>query len=360
MAGRVVLVGAGHAHMEALRQAERFQKAGLTLTLIDPGAFWYSGAATAMLSGALPQTAARADPAAITPPFKFIRSKVSRIDCDSCTVETEDGRTCQYDALSLNTGSRIAPSALTRSGAVPVKPVSGLADVRARIEKAHGALRLAVAGSGATGVEVALSLAALQRRLGADVDVLLAGPDTLLPGWPDKAGELARDALDEARVRRIDQRAEQIREGRLIDADGGAHCVDLVIAATGLSASLPDGLGPGGAGSGDGLRVGEDMAWLEDGRIFAAGDCAHMTHAPRPKLGVFGVRAAPVLIDNLIAAATGKTRRRAYHPQTRWLSIMDLGDGTGLGRYGGFAHRSRAALAIKRHIDAGFVRRYQP
>ncbi|MCR9130300.1 MAG: FAD-dependent oxidoreductase [Alphaproteobacteria bacterium] len=356
MVRRVVLIGAGHAHMEALRQANRFEAAGLTLILIDPGAFWYSGAATGMLSGALDPSDATADPVALAGPVERLEARATRVDPGARRVTLDDGRSVAFDVLSLNTGSALADTGLVRSGAVPVKPVSNLAEVRARIEAAGGELRLAVAGGGATGVEVALSLTSLQRRLGADVTVTLFAPLPLLPGWPDRAADRAARALKQAGVRHVARRAETIRDGAVIDDAREAHSLDLIIAATGLTAQLPGGFDAGP----EGLPVGADLAWLNDPDIFAAGDCAHMTHAPRPKLGVFGVRAAPVLIENLIAAGRGEGRRRRYEPQSRWLSLMDLGDGTALGRYGGLAHRSGAALALKRWIDARFVRRYQP
>lgn len=355
MTARLILIGAGHAHMEALRQADRFQAAGLAVTLIDPGVFWYSGAATGMLSGALSMDHARADPAAVHAGVEIIKARAEHIDAKARTITLDDGRRLSFDVASLNTGSRIAPSALTETGAIPVKPVSNLADVRRTVEQADGRLRLAVAGGGATGVEVALSLASLQRRLSAPVQVMLAAPAPLLSGWPDRASRLAESALAEAGIGWRRARAERIEAGDLVLADGGREAVDQVIAATGLVAQLPRGLDQGP----DGLAVGPDLSWLGDPGIFAAGDCAHITHAPRPKLGVFGVRAAPVLIDNLIAAGAGRTDRRRYDPQARWLSLMDLGDGSALGRYGVLAHRSRFALALKRWIDGRFVQRYQ-
>lgn len=356
MAARVLLVGAGHAHMEALRQAARFDRAGLSVTLIDPGAFWYSGAATGMLSGALETAAARAEPGALPGPFEHVAARVARVDAPARQVALDDGRTLEFDVLSLNTGSAVAETALTRSGALPVKPVANLAALRERVEAARGALRVMVAGAGATGVEVALSIAALQRRLGAAVQVDLAGPGQLLPGWPERAARLAERAVKQAGVTRHGVRAQAVCEGGWIDETGRERPADISIAATGLSAQLPEGFDAGP----EGLPVGPDLAWRADPAVFAAGDCAHLTHAPRPKLGVFGVRAAPVLIDNLLAAARGAAQRERYDPQARWLSLMDLGDGTGLGRYGGLAHRSALALALKRWIDARFVQRYQP
>ena len=71
---------------------------------------------------------------------------------------------------------------------------------------------------------------------------------------------------------------------------------------------------------------------------------------------MFGVRAAPVLLANLIARATDAPLK-AYRPQARWLSIVDLGDGTGLATRGGLWSHGRAALWLKRRLDLGFVAR---
>ena len=72
--------------------------------------------------------------------------------------------------------------------------------------------------------------------------------------------------------------------------------------------------------------------------------------------GVFGVRAAPVLLNNLAALADGRPVRR-FNPQRSWLSIMDLGDGQGMAIRGAFWSLGRPALRLKRYLDLDFVRR---
>lgn len=353
MSRSVVLVGAGHGHMEVLRRAAWFAHAGIRLTLIDPGRFWYSGAATGALSGALRREAASLNlpaPEGVT----VVGGRAVSIDPDARTVTLEDGCQLGFDVASLNTGSRIDAPRLLAAGATPVKPMARLFELQDALKAAGGRGRIVVAGAGATGVEVALALAALQRRLGARVQVVLAGPD-LLPGWPDRARVLAQRALTGAGVEYCPTKVRDWAQGVVFGDDGFRAPAEHLIVATGLRANLPDGL-PTGA---DGLPVGADMAWVDHPNIFAIGDCAHLVANPRPKLGVFGVRAAPVLVENLIRAATGRTPRRAYHPQRRWLSVMDLGDGTGLGRYDGWAFRGRGALRLKRWLDRRFVDRYR-
>ena len=354
MTRQVVLVGAGHAHMEALRQSQRFANAGMTLTLIDPGAFWYSGAATGVLSGALSPGAARLNPAEMAGPFLHVRQRVQSVNPALKTITLEDGLELTYDVLSLNTGSHVADTPLLQAGAIPAKPVSALAALRATVETSGGRLRLAVAGAGATGLEIALSMASLQRRLGAQPQMVLAGPE-LLPGWPDKARELALQAMQRCGVEYVPQRVKDLSMGLIHFGERRVAPVDILVAATGLAANLPDGL----EATVEGLPVNEDLSWTGDASVFAVGDCARMVDHPRPKLGVFGVRAAPILIQNLINAAGGRSARRRYTPQSRWLSILDVGDGTGLARYGDLAFQGKPALKLKRWLDGRFLQRYR-
>jgi NADH dehydrogenase FAD-containing subunit len=102
------------------------------------------------------------------------------------------------------------------------------------------------------------------------------------------------------------------------------------------------------------LAVGPTLQSPEDPRVFAVGDCAVITGSPRPPAGVFGVRAAPILAHNLAALGTG-AHHATYAPQSRWLSILDLGDGTGLAVRGRFWSLGRGALMLKRRLDLGFV-----
>jgi NADH dehydrogenase FAD-containing subunit len=102
------------------------------------------------------------------------------------------------------------------------------------------------------------------------------------------------------------------------------------------------------------LAVGPTLQSPEDPAVLAVGDCAVITGSPRPPAGVFGVRAAPILAHNLAAMGTG-ARLATYAPQSRWLSILDLGDGTGLALRGRFWSLGRGALMLKRQLDLGFV-----
>jgi hypothetical protein len=46
-----VLLGAGHAHLQALERAAAFAGRGHELVVVAPDRFWYAGLATGMLGG---------------------------------------------------------------------------------------------------------------------------------------------------------------------------------------------------------------------------------------------------------------------------------------------------------------------
>ena len=105
------------------------------------------------------------------------------------------------------------------------------------------------------------------------------------------------------------------------------------------------------------LDVGPDLASTGDGTVFGAGDCVRLTHAPREKAGVFAVRAAPVLHDNLRRALEGRPDRRRYDPQRAYLKLVSLGAREAVADRGGHALTAAPALLWrwKDRIDRRFM-----
>lgn len=363
MSRRVVLVGAGHAHLHLMRQADQLRGAGLMVTLIAPGRFHYSGLASGVLSGALEVEAAEIDVAALAAKFgvRHLPQPVTAIDRGARTLKVAGGAIETYDFLSLNIGSMASdPHGLAAHAAVwPVKPLANLFALHARIETriAQGgpAPPIVVAGGGQSALEIAASLCGLFERARLRPDITLVAP-AFGAGLPAAARARLLAAL-EARGAGFRIGVVVGREADICRLADGALCsCEYLVLATGLVAppliadlALP--LDDDGR-----LRLTTTLQSVGDPVIFAAGDCAVISAAPRPAAGIFGVRAAPVLLNNL--AALGDDRPlKTYQPQRRWLSIMDLGDGSGLALWGRFWWLGRAALRFKRYLDLGFVRR---
>jgi selenide,water dikinase len=93
--------------------------------------------------------------------------------------------------------------------------------------------------------------------------------------------------------------------------------------------------------------------------LFAVGDCATMSEFPStPKAGVYAVRQGPFLYENLTAFLEGKPLRR-YRPQSDFLTLLNLGDGTALGAKWGRSFEGRWVMRLKDRIDRKFMRRFQ-
>src|SRR6056297_150004 len=107
------------------------------------------------------------------------------------------------------------------------------------------------------------------------------------------------------------------------------------------------------------LRVGPDLRVEGFETLFAAGDCAHLAHAPRPKAGVFAVRAAPVLRDNLRAVLSGAATR-PFHPQRDYLKLISLGEKKAVAEKLGFAFSGRLLWRWKDRIDRAFMGKFAP
>jgi len=366
----VVLIGAGHAHLAVAATAERFAAADARLTLVDPGRFWYSGAATGMLAGQYDRAFDTLDPRRVVEAHggRFVAGRVARLDLDARQAVLESGEPLPFDVASVNVGSRVACGEIEAAftHAVPVKPIAGLWDLRQRLEasiagSATGrAPRVLVVGGGFTGCEVAASVADLARRRGGRVEItLVSRAKTLLDGVPGRAPARLAKALARRRVRVVTGVGVQALEpGAAVTHSGGRLPFDHAVLATGLRpppelASFGLRLRHGGVAVDEHLRAAKSPA------VFAAGDCITWPRRPLPKLGVYGVKAAPVLTDNLLAALDGRPTR-PYRPQKAWFTILNLGRGSAMlvsnrgGRWAG-----RPMMWLKHRLDRKWLDRYR-
>ena len=367
MKKRIVFLGAGHAHLHALKRLGRFVELGHEPVVVAPELFWYSGLATGVLGGRHPPERDVIDAAALVRRAGgvFVQDEATRICPGSRTVHLAGGGTQPYDTLSLSLGSVTSHiPGVTDAAVFAVKPIRRLWDLRLWLRQrcADGAAvpRILVAGAGITGCEVAANILALAGKLDCAVRLtLLAAGDRVLEGVASGPASQVAHLLERqgteirtgCRVMRLERDAAVL--------DSGEHVpIDALVNATGLSPApviQTSGLPVSGEG---GLIVDEHLRSPADALVHGGGDCIAFSGHALPQAGVFGVRQAPVLFRNLLAAA-GHGRPRRYRPQSRYLWIMNLGDGTGLASWGGLHYRGRAALMLKDWIDLRFLRRYQ-
>lgn len=363
---RAVLAGAGHAHLQLIADAAALRRSGVAPILISPPVFQYSGLATGVLSGAVEPHEAEIDVAALARHHGVEHriGEVEKVSLGERKLSITGGETLGFDAISLNVGSGVrVPAALKGvPGVWPAKPLARLFALRRRLEAGFAADRrcpaLVVAGRGPTGYEIAAALAGLCERHGIAPHITLAGFGDVRTWAPKGALAWLEAQLTRRGVVILADRVEQIAGSRCTLASGRELNCDALILATGLAAPpLIASLGLPVDGRGR-LLTTPMLNAAGDPHVFATGDCGTIVIAPRPFAGVFGVRSAGTLAHNLAALADGGIFQ-TYRPQTNWLSIMDLGDGSGLALRGGAWWQGCAALKLKRLIDRRFISRYR-
>jgi NADH dehydrogenase FAD-containing subunit len=365
---RIVLVGAGHAHLHLARHAAAFTGLGADLTLVTPGPFWYSGLATGVLAGMYDAGLDRVDPAPLLLPAagRARLDRVTGLDRSARRLRLASGASLEYDLLSFNVGSEIAgvPIQEGLQRVFPVKPIENLVRLRRDLDRSlqrnggRPTLRVVVVGGGATGCETAACIAALARRRGGEARVtLLTRGERLLAGHPQAAARGLAGCLRRRGVEILLSRpVVRVTQGVVLAGPGDRLPWDLLVLATGLrppgwlqGLDLP--LGPRG-----GLLVDATLRSAGDDRIYGAGDCIDLEGRDLPRLGVYGVRAAPILQRNLLARLRGGPAI-SYRPQRRALIVLNLGDGTGLALRGRLHWRGRLSLWLKDWIDRRFLAR---
>jgi NADH dehydrogenase FAD-containing subunit len=368
MRRHLLLAGSGHSHLELLSHLDEYVGRGCDVTLVSPDVFWYSGMGPGVLSETYLSEEHRVDTAKLVTHNGgcFVRDLILRIDAPAKTVILHSGQTLSYDLLSLNIGSAVPTSAIDGADQYgwPVKPIANLTQLHDAVcrQAAHGGrIRLVVAGGGAAGCEVAINLWRLLNNQGAQPSIRIVSAGAALmesegPGPGQKvAQELARLGVDVILGRKVVRAAQK----EVCLDEGSVLASDFFIVATGVrppSLFYESGLPTASDGS---LLVNRYLQSVAAPQIFGAGDCIGFEDGVLPRVGVYAVRESKILRYNL-RASLDRRRLRPFKPQRSYLLILNLGDGSGLFCWRGYAWRGRWAFRLKNFLDCGFVGKYRP
>jgi pyridine nucleotide-disulfide oxidoreductase family protein len=366
---RLLLVGAGHAHLEILRRLILQPLPEMELTVISPGPLHhYSGMVPGYIQGTY-----REDEIAVRVPDlvkrargRFVAGRAVRLDPGRRTVGLEGGAEIPYDLVSFAVGSNTAGlgDPEIADEAERIKPLARVVALRRKLldlTEGPGGVTVAVVGDGAAGVEIALAVAALLEKAGRAhrITILDSGAE-ILSGYRERFRRRARRILARRGIDvRLGERVAAVRAGEVETAAGDRVPSRLTLwltGAVGWPLFQDSGLPLDDRGF---LLTDDALRSLGDPRIFAAGDCGTLARHPEtPKAGVYAVREGPVLWASLRAAVRGGEPPR-YEPQQGFLSILNTGDGKALLDYKGVVSHSRWAWWLKDRIDRRFMARYQ-
>ena len=335
---------------------------GARVTLVSPFArLMYSGMVPGFVAGhyALDDCVIPLAPLAARAHVKFVEASAVAIDAAARQVMLADGQTLHYDALSLDTGPVMDRDAIpgAREHALFVRPIEQFTRLwEAVLQLAEQRpLSVVVVGAGAAGVELAM---ALQFRFGerARVSLVTGGPPPL-PSHPAGAQARALRALKRCGVTLFEDACSEITASHVVLARGMRLACDAPVLAIGASA--PTWL----AGSGLALdeqgfvATGATLQSTSHPEVFAAGDVAVRSDAPRPRSGVYAVRAGPPLALNVRRWLAGGGLQ-PHRPQAHALNLMACGEKTAIASWGPWSAEGRWVWRWKDRIDRCFVQRF--
>ncbi len=368
---RLVLLGGGHSHVEVLRRFGTDPLSGTDLVLVSPYPYSpYSGMLPGWIAGHYTRDDCHIDLMRLTrfANCRFVRSACNGINPEARLVFCENGTTLPYDVVSVDTGTRSpafdTPGAPEHS--LPVKPVEDFVPVWDefcdRTVRGQAPRRIAVVGGGAAGVEVLLALQYRLRRLAPDSEIsfeLVSDTRSILLAHNSKVRTVFMHVLERRGVTlHLGRAVERVDSGSLRLRGGGSVDADFIVWATGASAPLwPRSVGLATDERGF-MLVNRRLQSVSHPQVFASGDIASVKDHPRPKSGVYAVRAGPRLAENLRRTLRGE-RLIEWKPQKEALALISTGDRYAVASRGNLALEGKLVWRWKNWIDRRFIMRYR-
>lgn len=366
----LVLLGGGHAHALVLRKWAMTPLPGAQVTIVNPQVKApYTGMLPGFVAGHYDRDELDIDLVRLARQAnaRLVIDHAIGIDLERKTVQLGASPDLAYDALSIDIGitSRLIDLPGADKHLVPAKPLGTFSiawDTLIERAKTTGLTPdIAILGGGVAGVELALAMAyRLKTELAGDGRVrLIEAGDSILGELRPRArnvlaNELARSNVDVI----LSTKASKVSE-QGIHIASGTQLVEANFVVSAAGAKPHDWLEQTGLSLNDGyIAVDEHLKAIGAPGVYAVGDCAYLTQAPRPKAGVFAVRQAPILFDNLHAELSSR-QPKSYKPQKDYLKLISTGrrsavtDKWGVGLSGDWVWR------LKDRIDRKFMNQFR-
>lgn len=347
----IVLAGAGHATALALLALARRPAPGARITLVSRGEeSRYSGMVPGWIEGLYSGDAMAIPLAPLAKAAGVHRIAGDIVGADTAALTLADGRRVPFDALIVNTGSEThRPGPLADPRVIAARPIGALGQ---RLMSARDtAASFAIVGAGVAGLETAFALKA--RRPDAAV-TLIEEHAALLPPFPRRFRRAVTRALDRAGIAlHLAAKVERIGADT-VTVGGKTVPAAAVLALTGAAppawfANTPF------ARAGDGFFATDTrMASQSHPNVMVVGDAGTQPDDPRPKGGVFAVRAGPRVATAVRAFAAG-TPLPPVRLQRRGLVLLSTGRRHAIGTRNGITLSGRWVWQLKDHLDRAFV-----
>ncbi len=367
----LLLIGGGHAHALVLRQWGMKPVPGVRLTVINPHPVApYSGMLPGLIASHYTQDQLEIDLVRLArfAGARVILDRVTDIDTTGKIAHLAGRPPIAFDTASVDIGitTEIKKISGADTYAIPAKPLDVFAsrweqfvrDVSTCISPPN----VAVIGAGVAGVELAMAMAYRLQNSGIS-------PDEVSVNLIERGPVILANASDRLRrmlEKQLARLGVTVMTGKTVNAitsvDISFEDRDRLLSSftvTAIGANPADWLDKTDLALEKGfIRVDEQLRSISHKDIFAVGDIAHMDASPRVKAGVFAVRQAPVLYDNMVAVLTGGSLK-PYKPQEDYLKLISLGGKSAVASKWNRAARHTALWKWKDRIDRTFMAQFR-
>ena len=350
-AKHLILLGAGHAHLHLLSTLAKRPLPGIKITLISPYPRpLYPDMVPGLVAGhhTLGDCAIALEPLLKNTGVRWLGRHACGLDADSRTLTLDDGSTLSYDWLSINTGpiqdrqriDQVMPGA--REHGLFVRPMEAFGALWPRVTELAQtrALRLAVIGGGAVGIELAT---AIQFRLPTSSVTLITGDANVVANDAPVMQMRVIKTLKRRNITVLAERVVGIEPEQVMLASGARLACDVPVIAT-------DGQAPTWLGN-SGLALDE--------HDFVAVD-AHQRSTSHPNVFVAGdlrTGAGAALAKNLAAVVAGLAP--SAQPPASTLNWLSCGDHFAMVSWGKFSAQGRWVWWLKNWMDRSLMKRYR-
>ena len=355
----LVLIGGGHTHALVLRSWGMNPLPGVRVTVINPGPTApYSGMLPGFVAGHYTRDELDIDLVKLArfAGARIIDGYASGIDPEKRIVAVAGRPPIAYDVAAVDVGITSTMPELSGFAlhAIPAKPLGTFASRWDAFRMAATEPQIVVIGGGVAGAELAMAMAHALRDKKPTVKLIDRSRVLTALGYKARQAMLAAltanniEIIEDAEVTEIFSEGVVLNDGRTIRSDF----------TTGAAGAKPhDWIAETGLALHEGFITVDANLQTSAPEVFAVGDCAHLGHDPRPKAGVYAVREAPVLFDNLRATLSGGDLR-PYKPQRDYLKLISLGEKSALAEKFGTARSGPLLWKLKDYIDRKFMTQF--
>jgi selenide, water dikinase len=359
----IILVGGGHAHALVLAHLQKMHTGNIHFIVVEPSDHVpYTGMLPGFVAGHYTYSDLHINIQKLcsnTDNTSYIPDRVIAVDTQARIITLSSGKELSYDTISFDIGihSKNPHIQGLSDYAIPVKPLGAFAkNWKSFLAESNASSNIVIIGGGIAGVEMAFAISYGLRKRKAHVTII--DRNKILSETNSNTQHFLRKELVKQNITVFESTVITKVASKKIFLDNNQELsADFILAATGArpytwleqtGIDLTDGF----------ITVNKHLQNTRYPNVFAAGDCAHFNPQPLQKAGVYAVRQAPILANNIMRF-TQNTSLQSFNPQSHYLKLVSLGEKRACASKYNLCIHGKALWNLKNHIDRKFISQFK-